>query len=204
MPRSILALAVAVSILALTTSATSAPPESVFPPDVGPIVEKMKPDGLVEMGFHKDGSMDQVEFHVPFDELPAEVRAALEKLVPGGEVLDAEIEYMKGAALPRYEVTKRIDGMESEVLVDPKGNVIEWELQVPADKVPEAVRKAADGAAGGTATQYEEIRDPAKQLLAYHVKKEQDGVKWKIAVSPQGAVQYVRREMKAEVEVTVR
>ena len=64
--------------------------------------------------------------------------------------------------------------------------------------------KAAEGAAGGTVTVYEEIRDGTKKLTAYHVKKDENGIKWKIALSPEGTVQFVRREMKAEIEVTVR
>jgi hypothetical protein len=197
------ALSFAVLLLAMP-SATSAPPEGRFPADAGAILAKMGPDAILEMGFRKDGSIDEIEFHVPYDQIPADVRAALDKLLPGGEVLDAEIEYVAGAVLPRYEVTKKVDGMEAEVLVDPKGNVITWELAVAADRVPDAVKKAADGATGGEVTQYEEIRDGAKQLTAYHVKKEENGIRWKIAISPEGAVDYVRREMKSEVEVTVR
>ena len=47
-------------------------------------------------------------------------------------------------------------------------------------------------------------RDAAKALTAYHVKKDENGVKWKIALSTTGEVQFVRREIKSEIEVTVR
>jgi hypothetical protein len=161
----------------------------------------MKPDGKIEMGVLKDGSIDNVEFHVPYTELPANVRTALDALIPGGEVVDAEIEYAGGAVL--YEVTKESDGLESEVLVDATGKVVEWEVQVAPASVPDAVKKAAE-AGGGTVTAYEEIRDSAKKLTAYHAKKDENGAKLKIALSPEGVVQYVRREMTAEVEVTIR
>jgi uncharacterized membrane protein YkoI len=201
MQRLVLPSVVLLTILAIAVPWATSAPEARFPGDVGEVLAKMKPDGRIEMGLGKDGALDAIEFHVPYDQLPESARSALEKLLPGGEVLDAEIEYT--AAGVHYEVTKRIDGKEAEVLVDASGKVVNWELEVDAAKVPEAVRKAAETAAGGTVTMYEEISDGAKKVIAYHVKKDEDGKKWKIAISPDGKVQERRREMNAEIEVTV-
>jgi uncharacterized membrane protein YkoI len=185
-------------VLPLATSA----PEARFPGDIAEVIAKMAPDGKIEMGLAKDGTFDAIEFHVPFEQLPQAARDALEKHLPGGEVLDAEIEYT--AAGVSYEVTKKIDGRESEVLVDADGKVVNWEIEVDAAKVPEAVRKAAEATEGGRVTMYEEISDGAKKVIAYHVKKDDGGKKWKIAIAPDGKVQEARREMNAEIEVTVR
>jgi hypothetical protein len=201
MRRSTAWFAVPVALLATTMLASSAP-EGRFPADAATFVAMMGPDDVLEMGFRKDGSIDDVEFHVPYEKLPAPVREALDRLLPG-PALGAEIEHTAQGVL--YEVTKKGEGgAETEVLVDATGKVVNWEVVVDAAKVPDAVRKAADGAAGGTPTQYEEIRDGAKRLTGYHVKKDENGVRWKIALSPEGAVQSVRREVKAEIEVTVR
>jgi hypothetical protein len=202
MKRSIAWFAVPVAVLAVTMLPAASAPESRFPADAGTTVAMMGPDDVLEMSFGKDGSIDDVEFHVPYDRLPAPVREALDKLLPG-DALGAEIEHTAQGVL--YEVTKKGEGgAETEILVDASGKVVNWEVVVDAAKVPEAVKKAADGATGGTATQYEEIRDGARALTAYHVKKDESGIKWKIAISPAGAVQSVRREVKAEIEVTVR
>lgn len=190
------------AVLVLTIPAALSGPGERFPADVGALLAKMGPDAKLEMGLTKDGSIDEVEFHVPYAELPQAARDAFDKLLPGGEILDAEIEYVGGNV--HYEVTKKIDGRESEVLIDAGGNVVAWELEADPKTVPPAVVKAAEGAAGGTVTVYEEIRDGTKKLTAYHVKKDENGIKWKIALSPEGTVQFVRREMKAEIEVTVR
>ena len=198
----VLSAPILVAGLLLATLPAASAPEERYPADVGAILAKMGPDAKLELGLTKDGSIDELEFHVPYADLPQAARDALDKALPGGEVLDAEIEYARGAV--NYEVTKKIDGKEAEVLVDAGGNVVSWELEVAADAVPPAVVKAVEGAAGGTVTAYEEIRDAAKKLVAYHVKKDDNGIKWKIALSPEGAVQFVRREVKAEVEVTVR
>jgi hypothetical protein len=201
MKRTLLLAVPILVVLALAVPRAVSAPEARFPGDIAAVIEKMKPDGKIEMGLAKDGTFDAIEFHVPYEQLPQATRDALEKLLPGGEVLDAEIEYT--AAGVSYEVTKRIDGKESEVLVDAGGKVVNWEIEVDAAKVPEAVRKAVESLPGKL-TMYEEISDGAKKVTAYHVKKDEDGKKWKIAISPDGKVQEMRREMTAEIEVTVR
>jgi hypothetical protein len=179
-----------------------AQPENAFPKEAAAIVETMGGNQRIEMGIRADGSFDEIEFHVPYEDLPEPVRAAMEKLIPGGKVLDAEIEFAKGAK--SYEVTKEVDGKEQEVLVDEKGAVLTWEIEVDVAKVPDAVQRAAENAAGGEVTAWEEIRDGAKRLTAYHVKKDDAGRKYKLSIAPDGKLEYVRREMTAEIEVTVR
>jgi hypothetical protein len=202
MQRAITVGSVLLAVVVLAMPFATSAPESIFPADAGAIVSKMGPDGRIEMGFAKDGAMEDVEFHVPYGDLPAPIREKLDALLPGGEVLDAEVEYSPSGQ--QFEVTKKIDGKEAEVLVDARGEVVSWELQVDEAAVPEAVRKAAGSATGGTVTQYEEIRDGAKALIAYHVKKDEGGIRWKIEIAPDGTVRYVRREVVAEIEVTVR
>jgi uncharacterized membrane protein YkoI len=162
----------------------------------------MGAEQIVEMGAGRDGRLKEIEFHVPYATLPEAVRTALETLVPGGEVLDAEVEIVGARRL--YEVTKRIDGREVEVLVDAAGRPVEWESEIDPAAAPPAVLASARAAVPGNVTAVEEIRDPARTLLAYHIKIDDAGKRYKLALSPSGAVREVRREMRAEIEVLVR
>lgn len=170
-----------------------------FPGDMAEDAKLVAPDGLVEFAVDEHGGVLEVEFHVPLAALPAEVRAAAEREMPGGQVLDCEKEHDGGKVY--WEVTKRIGGKEQEALFDDSGRVIAWELEVDAASVPAAVLQAADEAVGGRRTKVEEIRDGEKRLVEYHVKKTDRAVRYKLVVTPAGRVVRIWREMTAEIEV---
>lgn len=170
-----------------------------FPADTAANARLAAPDGLIEFAVDDRGGVLEVEFHVPLAALPAEVRAAAEREMPGGQVLDCEKEYHGRKVY--WEVTKRIGGREQEVLFDGSGKPVGWEIEVDAASAPAAVLQAADEAVGGSRTKVEEIRDGEKRLVEYHVKKTDRGVRYKLVVTPEGKVLRIWREMKAEIEV---
>jgi len=170
-----------------------------FPADTAADARLVAPDGLVEFAVDDRGRVREVEFHVPLAVLPAEIRAAAEREMPGGQVLDCEKEY--DGRKVYWEVTKRIGGKEQEVLFDASGRPVAFEIEVDAAAVPAAVLRAADAAVGGSRTKVEEIRDGDRRLVEYHVKKTDRGVRYKLVVTPEGKVAKIWREMKAEIEV---
>lgn len=187
--------------LAVLLAAGCSSPAVRFPARTAEELRNVQADGKVEFGLKDDGSLGQVEFHVPPSSLPAHVLEAMDRLVPGGEAIGAEIEYADGRRM--YEVTKRVDGLEREALFDEGGNVVEWEVEVEASAVPQSIAAVADGAAPGRITAFEEIRSPDGTLRAWHVKKDDAGIRYKIAVDLDGSLIGVFRETPAEIEVPV-
>jgi hypothetical protein len=173
-----------------------------FPPETREDLKLMRPDAKLEVGLTEDGGIGDVEFHVPLEALPAAVRAAADRHMPGGDVVDCEKEYLDGVA--HWEVTKRTAGKDQEILFDSTGTPVLWELEIDPSSAPKNVIEAADAAIGGSRTKVEEIRDAAKNLTAYHIKKDEGGIRYKIVLSTKGVVEQVYREMSAEIEVPIR
>jgi hypothetical protein len=173
-----------------------------FPPETSKDAALVPANETVEVGIDDGGRVRVVEFHVPPDALPAAIRAAADREMPGGEIVGCEKEYVDGVL--HWEVTKRVSGKEVEVLFDMKGNPVEWEIEIDRTAAPAAVLAAADSAAGGSVTKIEEIRDGAKKLTAYHVKKADRGIRYKLEIAPDGRVLRVLRETNAEIEIPIR
>jgi len=170
-----------------------------FPPQTSSEVRRLGPEGSIEMTLTRGGRIAEVEFHVAPSALPSHVLRAMNEQFPGGEVTGAEVEYVAGVL--HYEVTKRVEGRDMEVMFDEQGNPVRWELEVEENRVPKAVLEAAMRAAPGTLRKVEEIRDADRRLVAYHVKKEDGGIRYKIEIAPEGRVVVVLREVPAEIEV---
>ena len=157
----------------------------------------------VEIQFDRDGSMTEVEYHVPPGEIPEGVREAMDRLHPGGPFTDAEREMHDGQML--YELSRTVDGLEVEAMFDANGALRSEEVEVRAEAVPEGVRAAVrDRFPGGVVDKYEEIRDGSRRLVEYHVKVDVSGVRHKLILSTSGAVRGDFLEIEAEVEVPAR
>ena len=85
---------------------------------------------------------DDDEIDVPVDELPDNIKDAVESAVPGGEITEAELETEDGEQV--YEVTVEKDGKEFEVEVSKDGEVLEVELE--DDSADEEASGPEDGA----------------------------------------------------------
>jgi hypothetical protein len=172
-----------------------------FPKETAKDVALVPATGRIEVSLDRAGGLKEVEFHISPDSLPASVRAAADRLMPDGVAVAAEKEYVRGAVC--YEITKAIAGKDWEVLFDADGNVVEWEIQIARSEAPAAVLEAARKATGGEIHTVEKILGPKKDLLEYHVKKEHEGIKYKIVISIDGEVRVIYRETPAEVEVPI-
>ncbi|MFV1959552.1 MAG: PepSY-like domain-containing protein [Planctomycetota bacterium] len=156
----------------------------------------------IEIQVDKAGNVLEAEFHVDPQVVPAAVRAAMEKLHPGGTFTDAEIERQDGVLY--YELTSTSDGRESEAMFLPDGTLHSEENEVGESEVPEAVRAAIKAAfADGQATKWEEIRDEERQLVEYHVKLTRGGRKIKAMVTTKGVLRGAVLEVPAEIEVPI-
>jgi len=131
------------------------------------------------------------------------VRNAMNELHPGGPFTDAEREYNDGVLY--FELSREVNGLEVEAMFTPEGELHAEEVSVAADTVPQAVKDAiAAEYADGTVTNWEEIRNGARELTAYHVKLGMGGKKYKVMVSTEGSITGAYIEVPAEIEVPVR
>jgi hypothetical protein len=156
----------------------------------------------LEVQVDKNGRHTEIEYHIAPNEVPGPVRAAMDELHPGGPYEDAEREWDGGKLY--YELSRRVGGMEVEAMFSPDGKLHSEEIQVPMNKVPEAVRTAAmSSLSGAQATKWEEIRNAKREIVEYHVKMRRGTDNYKVMVSTGGKVVGVVREVPAEIEVPV-
>lgn len=156
----------------------------------------------LEVQVDKNGRHTEVEYHIPPGEVPGPVRAAMDQLHPGGPYEDAEREWDGGKLY--YELARRVQGLEVEAMFSPDGQLHSEEIQVPMNKVPEAVRTAAlSSLSGAQATMWEEIRDSKREVVEYHVKLSRGMDKYKAMLSTDGKLKGIVREVPAEIEVPI-
>ena len=79
------------------------------------------------VGYGEEAEDEDDEIDVPVDELPDNIKQAVESAVPGGKITEAELEMEDGQQI--YEVTVEKDGKEFEVEVSKDGEVLEIELE---------------------------------------------------------------------------
>jgi len=171
-------------------------------PDVTENVDQLPAEGLIELRVDADGKIQEVEYHISPEYLPAKVVKAVDALMPGAAI-DAEKEYHRDGIY--YEVSKKSNGRDAEVMVHPNGKLHSKELEVPEAEIPASVLAGADRAVPfGTVTKRETILDKDGHLVEYHVKKTVDGKKYKIRLALGGKVLEVLREVPAEIEVPVK
>jgi hypothetical protein len=163
--------------------------------------ELVPADEIVELGLDVNGRIAEIEYHTTADHLPDNIRAAMESTVPGGKILSCEKEIHGKHTY--WEVEKRVGGLDREVMFDVRGKVIVTEFQIPLSEAPAAVLAGADTwIRGGEITSVEEVRKGGG--LSYHVKKEHEGMRYKLVFTPGGELIMAYREVPAEIEVPVR
>lgn len=185
-------------LMVVATSCQSGP----FPSSTGTDVLLVGAEGKIEVGLTPAGGVAEVEFHISFADLPTVIRDAAEAHMPAGELLGCEKEYHGGTLY--WEVARRVEGREVELMFDAEGNPYQWERQVESSEVPEVVLRAVGQAVTGTLVVLEEILDAEKTLIEYHAKKNDQGIRYKVLISPEGEVLQVFRETLAEIEVPLR
>jgi hypothetical protein len=185
------------ALLRLTgTAATLAPCSSTPGIDVG----EARGARLVEVQLDAGGSLAEVEHHIAPGEIPAAVRAAMDRLRSGGTYTDAERAMHAGEML--LELSRTVNGLEVEARFSAPGELRSEGIQVRSEALPAAVREAVGARLPGqTVKKYEEIRDGSRTLVEYHVKLEAGGARHKLMLSPAGELLGHYLELEAELEV---
>ena len=112
----------------------------------------------------------ETESKVTMKDLPAPVQAKVKELSKGAVMRGLSKEVENGQTF--YEVELRLNGHNRDALIDPAGNVVEIEEQVPLASLPPEVKSAIVRQAGkGRITLVESI-SKGDSVVAYeaHVK----------------------------------
>ena len=165
----------------------------------------------IEIKIHSNGTVEDVEYHVPLDQVPPAVKAKMGELYPGLPLKDlAEKEYEGGTLFFELAVVK--DGMKHEVMFTPAGQPHSKEIQVAVEdpKYPElpGIRDMVVGKYGEQDLVFEVILDAEDQLVEYHVKVKTDAgtpqeKRHKLIVTKDGFLAGAFYEVAAEIEVPV-
>lgn len=162
------------------------------------LYDQAKPDGVIEIEIGRDGSIREMEAEIPADDLPPAVRAAMLAQAPQAKVTGAERELQQDGNF--WEVKVQKEGRAWEFVFNDRGELIESEQEIDKDQAPAGVLAAADRTvAGGTFKSIERVQRGSE--TEYHVKKEQDGVSYKVVLAPDGTVKRAVREHRAEIEI---
>ena len=153
----------------------------------------------VEVAVDAKGRPLEIEYHISPEMVPAAVHAAMDELHPGGAAVAGEKEYLGNALY--WELTKEVGGRKVEAMFTSDGTLHSAEVELAASAVPTAVQQAVASRVEGNVSQWEEIRNSANVLEAYHAKVLSAGKKLKFEVSPDGRILSVVRELPAEIEI---
>lgn len=159
---------------------------------------------LLELSLSKSGAVTTIEYHVDTAEVPPAVKQSMDRLHPGGPFTGAEYEVLEsGEGL--WELSRVVDGRKVEALFHADGRLHSEELEIDGSTVPDPVRsRLRERFPRGSGWSFEEIRNEQQRPVEFHVKLEQDGMRYKAAVYQNGHIRAIWREVQAEVEVPVR
>lgn len=128
-------------------------------------------------------SVTASERRVAMADLPGPVQEAVREHTKGLEVIELAEETEDGETL--YEVEVRVDGRTRDILFDATGKVVEDEMEVALDSIPEAARAALEqAAAGGEIKKVEAVTKDG--ITVYEAK---DGKKSEVVVEADGTTQ---------------
>jgi len=131
----------------------------------------------------------EAERKVTAAEVPAAALEALKKLARRAEITEFAEEIEFGHTF--YEGSwKNRSGANVDVLVTETGDLVEIEEEMPTNKVPAAVRKAARKAAGSGV----ELACEKKTMILYEIKFQKDDARHELLLTPDG------RRVEEEVE----
>ena len=172
-----------------------------MPADLVDLYDNAAPGGWMEIEAERDGTIIELEAEIPIEALPASVKAAAERELPGGTIIGAEREIVGGRQ--GYEVKKRKGGREYELVFTPEGELLEKEIGLKQAEAPAPVIKAATAAIPGGRFKSVERIERGDEIL-YHVKLVRSGASYKVELTADGTVKRKVREQKAEIEIPLR
>lgn len=185
--------------IALSACATSPDPRA--PGELVELFDQLAPDGALEIEFERDGRFGDLEAEVPVDTVPDFVRAAVDAAHPGARIVAAEREFQDGAWT--WEVGFEDGDGGVQVVVDGTGAILETERELSPSEAPEAVLRAAERAIPSSNLVSLDVVT-SESAEEYHVKRERGGARYKVVLTPEGAVLRRVREARAEIEIPVR
>ena len=155
------------------------------------------------------------EKEVTIQEVPAPVRAAIEKLSAGGTI--DELEQEKKGDKVTYSVEVKKDGKTTEYDLSADGAVLKTEVDeedegkeeaeektVAFDSLPAPVKKAFEAASGGAAATTATMEREGG-IDVYEIEFVKDGVKTSVEAAANGAILETERELKpAEAPAAVK
>jgi uncharacterized membrane protein YkoI len=126
------------------------------------------------------------EVAIQMTDLPPAVRKTVEEQSKGATLraLSREVE----AGKTYYEAELKVDGRSKDVLMDPKGAVVEIEEEATLDSLPASARAAIEKQAGKRRIVSVESVTKDNKVVAYEAKVRGTGKTSEIKVAPNGAL----------------
>ena len=117
-------------------------------------------------------------------DLPPAVQKTVEAQSQGATIRGFSQERENGQT--NYEAEMIVNGHRKDVLIDPNGDVVEVEEQVPLESLPAAVKEGLEAKAGAGKILKVESLTKHDKLVAYEAKVQTGGKKKEIQVDPTG------------------
>lgn len=117
-------------------------------------------------------------------DLPPAVEKTVEAEAQGATIRGFSLETENGQT--NYEAEMTVNGHSKDVLIDPKGTVVEIEEQVSLDSLPASVKDGLQAKAGSGKILKVESLTKHYKLVAYEAKIQSNGKKKEIQVDPTG------------------
>ncbi|MGF1632967.1 MAG: hypothetical protein ACFCVE_03880 [Phycisphaerae bacterium] len=135
---------------------------------------------------------EEAERTVSSDEVPEPALAVLRSFAGDARITGFELELRGGEA---HYVAEWLaaDGRASEATVTADGSLVEAEIDIPAEQVPEAVRRAAGVEAGDAQITYS-----LRTFTTYEAKFGPEGGQTELTLWPTGRLLYVERDQPEE------
>ncbi|MEM9379744.1 MAG: hypothetical protein AAGB93_07310 [Planctomycetota bacterium] len=181
-------------------AAPGAPPAPTAPPELVLLFDQLAPDGALELEFDRHGRFGDMEAEVSVALVPEVVREAVARAHPGVELTSAEREFQSGAWT--WEVGFEEEGRGVQVVVSDAGELLETERELePWETLDEVLVAAEATLRYSTLVSVDHVTSASGE--EYHVKRELQGARYKIVVTPKGEVLRTLREARAEIEIPV-
>jgi uncharacterized membrane protein YkoI len=116
-------------------------------------------------------------------DLPAAVRAAIDKEIPGATIDQIEKETADGKVV--YDVEAKLNGKRVEMDLAGDGKVLTRQDEVPFASLPAAARAAAEKYFGGPGD-YQAGKEVENGKVSYEVEGKRDGAKAALKISEDG------------------
>lgn len=186
------------ALLSLPLVACSATGGHSAPPELTTLYDEVALDGAMELEMERDGTFLELEADVPLERVPETLMAAFRAAFPEGRPTGAEREVQDGVWT--WEVKFVSGGRAMEIVLDEGARILEVERELTTAEAPAAVLTASEQAVPGSVFVSVESIEAAAGTT-YHVKRTRGEARYKIVLSPDGAVLRKVREVLAEIEI---